>query len=818
MKRSYLMLLGLSILALSACDNSSKPIIKHLKNGGFETSDLSGWKIESGDAFNDDSISSSSTFSFSYDDKGNQINNNKTGNWFLSGKGYDGTFSNGRTGAIRSSNFTITGDISMKIAGGSLTTNKGQDASYKNDNEVCFVGIYLAENDLLIARQTNEYFIEHTESYVDVNKYNSGVYNTDNFVEYSLDMSKYLSQEAYIRIVDNDRSWYYGYISVDDIRVGDELEQTEGDYYVKDHQYVEDVEAPSQYEIKNGGFETGSLAGWEVLEGQAFSHQGVNREAYWWNENITYNRDGDYHYGFYSPSSVGKMRSSTFILGGTGYVSFKLGGCKFNDLTYLSFYVLEGENEIEVARYTNDKYLDFQFPYVENGMRLLNLNQYVADLREYIGMSMFIEVVDKCTSSEDLGCITLDSVMTYYPQEEPFYLKNYFNAVNKINREIETKNEYQVLNGTFETGDLTGWTTSWNNDSDRIGYVTDRASWWDQYPYNRKGNYCFTGESDENKTGYLISSPFKVGGVGKISFSIGGGRDPRLCYLSINRASDNKEMYRFANEYFHDGDLSLINKGVNLMNMVNYVADISSLLNEEVYIKVTDNAVNSWGLISLDSVVTYYPTLDSVPNTYIAKNILPKEETTNEYQVVNGNFETGDLTGWTYEGNNFIKLAFDEVWWNEWYSFEKEGHYFLSGWAGEENKTGTLTSSAFKVGGANKMTFRLGGAKNSTTRIEIIDQSTKNVLASYKNDYFNDQMTKKYYYNGAPIVLSQDNIFMANMVLCVVDLSAFEGKEVQIRIVDEAENDWGLLFVDDFVTYYASNDDVPSEAKAISCI
>ena len=86
------------------------------------------------------------------------------------------------------------------------------------------------------------------------------------------------------------------------------------------------------------------------------------------------------------------------------------------------------------------------------------------------------------------------------------------------------------------------------------------------------------------------------------------------------------------------------------------------------------------------------------------------------------------------------------------------------------------------------------------------------------SDYFNDQMTKKYYYNGALIVLSQDIIFMANMVLCVVDLSAFEGKEVQIRIVDEAENDWGLLFVDDFVTYYASNDDVPSEAKAISCI
>ena len=34
----------------------------------------------------------------------------------------------------------------------------------------------------------------------------------------------------------------------------------------------------------------------------------------------------------------------------------------------------------------------------------------------------------------------------------------------------------------------------------------------------------------------------------------------------------------------------------------------------------------------------------------------------------------------------------------------------------------------------------------------------------------------------------------------------------QIIIVDNATSDWGLLFVDDFVTYYENENSVPSNA------
>ena len=86
--------------------------------------------------------------------------------------------------------------------------SKKQDHCAKE--KICFVGFYLADSDKLIAMQTNEYFHEHTEEYVMPDRYASGVYNTDNFYEYYVDLSEYANQDIYIRIVDNDESYYYG--------------------------------------------------------------------------------------------------------------------------------------------------------------------------------------------------------------------------------------------------------------------------------------------------------------------------------------------------------------------------------------------------------------------------------------------------------------------------------------------------------------------------------------------------------------------------------------------------------------------------------
>ena len=792
-------------VTLVGCENGqnrgpgSTPLDSIL-NGGFESADLSGWTIEYGDAFNDECVSSQTTFMYPDDTNNNKLAINQTGNWYLTGKGYHGKFSGARTGAIRSENFVVPEDgiVSLKLAGGALTIGKGTNAALKPEEKLCFVGFYLAENDKMIAMQTNEYFHEHTESYVIPERYAAGVYNTDNFYQYYVDLSEYKNQEVYIRIVDNDDSYYYGYIAVDDIRIGEYGDpQTEGVFFTKVTDYKTEAEAPSIYEIQNGGFELGSLAGWTVLEGDAFSNEGVNTESVWWNENIPYSRDGDYHYGKYMPSATGIMRSSEFVLGGSGYVSYKLGGCSDNNKTYIRFMVKQGDDAIEVARYSNFKYWNYQFPYVQNGMRLLNMVQYYADLSAYIGETMYIEVVDMNSSSDELGCIVLDSVQTYWP-EKPVWIDSE-SFVAKYESDIMPDSIYQVVNGGFETGDLTGWTLS----GEKIGVVTNASGWWNEnLPYNKKGTYLFSGIVDEGAgileahKGTLTSSAFVVGGTGYISFMLGGGGNPLECYVSIIDAETGEELARYANSLFNDRGIGIINNGSNLANMVWYKADLSAFMGRSVKIRITDNSTSNWGLITVDSFVTYYREEASIPEkANMAVNIVSNTVLgeNNPYQVLNGDFETGDLTGWTLDGAIGYVSIKDVFWDNSSKPYNKDGRFLFSGvedgngWM--EGGKGTLTSSTFTVGGCGYITFKLGGGYNQDCYIEIVDASTGVAIARYHNDNADHNEGRMFRFKA--------------------DLTQFMGREVYIRVVDNAENAWGCLAVDSFITYYQSIGELP---------
>lgn len=808
---SVLSVLCIAILCLTGCDwfnpNPGKQPNGEavaLINGGFESADLSGWTIEYGDAFDDDCVSSQKTFMYDFDTNNNVLSINQTGNWYLTGKGFHGKYSGARTGAIRSNNFTVPedGTISLKIAGGALTVGKGTGAPQKAKEKICFVGFYLAENDKMIAMQTNEYFHEHTEEYVMPDRYASGVYNTDNFYEYVLDLSEYKNQEIYIRIVDNDESYYYGYIAVDDIRVGDYADpQTEGVFFTKVIDYATEAVAPSIYEIANGGFELGSLAGWTVVEGEAFSNEGVNTESVWWNENITYSRDGDYHYGKYMPSATGVMRSSEFVLGGSGYVSYKLGGCADNGKTYIRFMVKRGDEAVEVARYSNFKYWNYQFPYVQNGMRLLNMVQYYADLSAYIGETMYIEVVDANASNDELGCIVLDSVQTYW-EEKPLWIDSEsFFAV--YDADIMLESEYQVSNGGFETGDLTGWTL----EGDKIGGVTNASGWWNEnFPYNKKGTYLFSGISDEGGRGTLTSSAFTVGGCGYITFLLGGGGNPLECYISIIDAETEEEVARFANSLFNDKGTGLINHGSNLANMVMYKADLSEFMGRSLKIRIVDNATNNWGLITADSFVTHYNDIAGVPtkaNEAVDIKPAPLPDTvlgeSDPYQVLNGDFESGDLTGWTLtleSGETEIGYVSEQnvFWKNADKPYNKDGRFLFTGIedvkGSMEAAKGSLTSSTFTVGGCGFITFKLGGGYNPECYIEIVDASTDQAIARYHND--NADSNEGY------------------MFCFKADLTDLLGREVYIRVVDKAENAWGCLAVDSFITHYESIEELPA--------
>ncbi|MDE5721533.1 MAG: hypothetical protein K2I30_02160 [Clostridia bacterium] len=781
-------------------------------NGGFETGDLSGWTVEYGDAYDDDSVSSRKTFSYSadVDPQGYVIPVNQTGNWYLSGKGYDNKRPSSCTGAIRSEKFVLGGDgsISMKLAGGAPVTGRAETAPQKPAAEVCYVGVYRASDDKMIASQTNRYFAEDASN-IDIADYENGTCYTDNFCKYTIDLSEYIGEELYIRVVDNDTGYYYGYLSVDDIRIGKDADaQPEGAYFTKTPaDKIE--ERASEFDVINGGFETGNLYGWEVTDGRAFSHDGVNPDPYWWAEQIPYEREGDYHYGYYDPTATGRMRTVTFTLGGTGIITYKLGGCADNNTAYLRFMeeVQDGEDR-EILRVSNFAYKDMQFPNVQNGMRLINMTQYLVDFSDCLGIKMYIEAVDENASDNMAGCVVLDSVKTYHVTA-PVFTDWY--EVQRNNDEIIPQNEYQVKNGGFETGDLTDWTMEGS-----FGEVTSEITWWaEKLPYNAGGKYLFSGINNEAGTGTLTSSPFTVGGSGWMTFKFGGAPDPRFCWVALIDESGN-EVAKYGNILFHNAGLGLINKGSNIYNMVTYRADLSEWMGQRLRIRIADYAIQNYGLVAVDSFVTYYGEgdINRFPaNSFEAVNMLTLQGNAaeNEFQVKNGSFELGtdDLGGWELNGN-IGNISYDYLWWNEWYTFNKSGMYFFSGFSGNEGATGTLTSPAFTVGGSGMITYRLGGGMdNSLCYLEVVDaDDAEKVYYRFANSKFTD---KGGVYIGSPITEGCSG-FGANMVLYKADLSKIKDKRVKLRLTDNATKDWGFLFADDFVTYYENAQSVPSEA------
>ena len=156
-------------------------------------------------------------------------------------------------------------------------------------------------------------------------------------------------------------------------------------------------------------------------------------------------------------------------------------------------------------------------------------------------------------------------------------------------------------------------------------------------------------------------------------------------------------------------------------------------------------------------------------------------------QVINGGFETGDLTGWTVEGGSGANVSTATTYWEgdknfhdmkgqTVQTFDKEGNYFLMT---DEGQTVTLKSSVFTLGGDGIITFKLGTAKNSVSYVAVCDAKTDKELIKVTNEYFNDPLL-------AEIMLRR-----------FVDAGDYLGRELYVKVVDGATSDFGFVTFDD---------------------
>ncbi|MBQ4510367.1 MAG: hypothetical protein II984_06550, partial [Clostridia bacterium] len=244
--------------------------------------------------------------------------------------------------------------------------------------------------------------------------------------------------------------------------------------------------------------------------------------------------------------------------------------------------------------------------YRQQAMQDAVLVQYVADLSAYIGRTARIQVVDQ--ADRDWGCVSLDNVVTYYASKED--LPNGIEA-----KDIKGDIKYTIENGSFETGNLDGWTMNITEAGahNTLGWILDTeidTGWYTKNNETKDGNYLFTfvkpdDTNCENTKGSLQSSTFTLKQGAFVSFMFGGagGIVNHDVYIELCRA-DGSVIAAF----YNDAEGKINTK----MNAYYYQY---TGVEVECFFRVVDNSTGDYGCFVVDN---FKVNLESAPEGYIA--------------------------------------------------------------------------------------------------------------------------------------------------------------------------------------------------------
>lgn len=319
---------------------------------------------------------------------------------------------------------------------------------------------------------------------------------------------------------------------------------------------------------------------------------------------------------------------------------------------------------------------------------------------------------------------------------------------------IKDTYQYRLYNGGFDL-DLDGWTLDGMLDGEEndaaLGGISEETGYWENDPsgvdplFYNDGKFfsAYAAGAAEGATGTLRSSNFIVGGSGWITYKLGGAKNIEQVYLEVVSA-DGAKRVTLPNFDWSDNAGSLV-RGCTLVSYRANLLEYGFSFGEEVYLLLTDNGANDYGLFFLDSVVTYYPVGSEPDDSF---NLVSK------YRLFNGGFETGSLTGWTLEGDIGVVTDDDNYWNDPNNVYNKNGRYLFSWYTNgdglsREDATGTLQSRVFTLKQDAIVSFLLGGGQTGVS-LEFVrpaaDGAGEEVLARFTNQLFNDGRLISYYY------------------------------------------------------------------------
>lgn len=320
-------------------------------------------------------------------------------------------------GALTSDTFKLGGNgfITFKMGAG-------------KDTEKCYVDFFVEGNDTPVAHVVNDDC--------------DGMFITEHLITKVVDLSACIGKNIYIVATDNDDGTDLSYLNLDAFHVcssDDEVKAAEADHARQIEEFGEKpfVEDETSNDIQNGGFETGDLTGWVILDGTALTRAAiVPTSQYYWSDRAVYG-EGEYYLdgsnnGTIQENLTGAIRSSKFTLGGDGYISFMMG-CG-NGGSYVA--LCDGNTDEELIKVENTYFSD-------PALALTLLRMYM-DAREYVGRVVYLKVVDANDGSKGgFAFINVDDFRVSLTTAEVAELEEEQKA--KIENETYTSASYDDL-------------------------------------------------------------------------------------------------------------------------------------------------------------------------------------------------------------------------------------------------------------------------------------------------------------------------------------------------------------------------------------